>query len=182
MGRVDMVESARKIAWAITGAGHFLPECVEMLGKLSNADVFLSKAAEEVLKMYDLEEKITKNAPIVIRDHMASAPIVGRFAKGTYCALVIAPATSNSVAKFVYGIADSLISNLFAQAGKSLVPIIVLPTDVEPELNSKTPRGNVVKVYPRPIDLENVERLKSFPHVTVVLNTQDLEKCLNIYL
>ena len=177
-----MVRSSKRIAWAITGAGHFLPECVEMLRKLPNTDVFLSKAAEEVLKMYNLEEKLTTSVQIIIRDNMASAPIVGRFAKGTYCALVIAPATSNSVAKFVYGIADSLISNLFAQAGKSLVPIIVLPTDVESQLDSKTPKGNSVKVFPRPIDLENVERLKSFPNVTVALNIQDLEKCLNIYL
>lgn len=172
----------KKIAWAITGAGHFLQECAELLTNLPNADVFLSKAAEEVLKMYRLEEKVLQSARAVIRDSMASAPIVGRFSRGTYNVLVVAPATSNSVAKFVYGIADSLISNLFSQAGKSRVPIIVLPTDVKEEVDSRGPKGDLVKVYPRNIDLENIERLSEFSGVTVVRSVEELKKCLNIYL
>jgi len=169
----------KRIAWGITGAGHFLVECADLLSSLGAVDIFLSNAAEEVLKMYRLESKISQVGKSVIRDNMASAPIVARFARGVYRVLIIAPATSNSVAKFAYGISDSLITNIFAQTGKSRVPIVVLPTDVAPEMDSQGPSGKPVKVYPRPVDLENVDRLRQFPGVTVVRDIEELRSCLD---
>ena len=74
----------------------------------------------------------------------------------------MAPATSNAVAKFVYGISDDLVSNVFAQSGKCRVPALVFACDTAPELETEAPKG-MVKVYPRPIDLENRERLGRFP-------------------
>ena len=50
-----------RIGWAITGAGHLLKESVEAMEELSNhhdITVFLSNAAEEVLKMYGLYERV----------------------------------------------------------------------------------------------------------------------------
>ncbi|MCR4428230.1 MAG: flavoprotein [Caldiserica bacterium] len=172
----------KKIAWAITGGGHFLSECVEILSKAPQIDLFLSKAGEEVLRIYRLEEKALQGRRGIFRDHSASAPIVGRFAKGDYHLLIVAPATSNSIAKFALGIADSLVSNLFSQAGKSRIPIIVLPTDVGEEIDSPAPKGDLVKVYPRKIDLENVKKLEEFSGVTVVKSVEELERCLNTYL
>lgn len=166
------------IAWGITGAGHFLRECIDLILELGEVDVFLSRAAEQVLRMYRLEADLRQAVGRVGRDTMASAPIVGRFARSRYRVLVIAPATSNSVAKFVCGISDSLITNLFAQAGKNRVPIIVLPTDVSPEMDSVTPKGQTIKVYPRSVDLENTARLREFPDVTVVEDVKGLRKCL----
>lgn len=166
------------IAWGITGAGHFLRECVDLVLEIGRVDVFLSRAAEEVLRMYHLEDDIRRAAGSVTRDNMTSAPVVGRFARpGRYRVLVIAPATSNSVAKFVRGISDSLITNLFAHAGKNRVPIIVLPTDVAPEMDSVAPGEKMIKVYPRAIDLENTARLRQFPAVSVVEDIEDL-RCL----
>jgi flavoprotein len=99
---------------------------------------------------------------------------------------VLAPATSNTVAKCVYGISDNLATNVFAQAGKCRVPIIVFACDTAPELETKAPDG-MVKVFPRRIDLENTERLKSFEATTVVESVAELEAavrsrlaCLNI--
>ena len=37
----------------------------------------------------------------------------------------------------------------------------------------------MVKVYPRKIDLQNTEKLKSFELTTVVSNVSDLKKILN---
>jgi dihydromethanopterin reductase (acceptor) len=170
------------IAWGITGAGHLLRECINLVAELGQVDVFLSRAAEEVLRMYHLEADLRQATGAVVRDTLASTPIVGRFARARYRALVIAPATSNSVAKFVCGISDSLITNLFAHAGKNRVPIIVLPTDVAPEMDTLAPKGKVIKVYPRPIDLENTARLREFPGVTVVEDFEGLRKCLSTYL
>lgn len=170
------------IAWGITGAGHLLGECVNLIAELGEVDVFLSRAAEEVLRMYRLDKALRQAAKTVMRDVAASAPVVGRFAHSRYRVLVIAPATSNSVAKFVYGISDSLITNLFAQAGKNRVPIIVLPTDVAPEMDTVAPRGDVIPVYPRKVDLENTARLRRFFGVTVVEDIEGLRQCLSSYL
>lgn len=170
------------IAWGITGAGHVLEECIRLMLKLGEVDVFLSRAAEEVVRMYHLEEELQQAAKAVVRDRAASAPVVGRFAHSRYRVLVIAPATSNSVAKFVCGISDSLVTNLFAQAGKNRVPVVVLPTDTAPEMDTVTPKGETIKVYPRPIDLKNTARLQEFPGVTVVDCVEELQRCLSTCL
>lgn len=170
------------IAWGITGAGHFIEECIDLIVELGDVDVFLSRAAEEVLRMYGVEDRLGEVAGAVVRDTLASTPIVGRFARPRYQALVIAPATSNSVAKFVCGISDSLVTNLFAHAGKNRVPIIVSPTDVAPEMTTLAPKRKKIKVYPRAIDLENTAKLREFSDVTVVEDFESLRKCLTTYL
>jgi dihydromethanopterin reductase (acceptor) len=165
-------DSSPRLAWALTGSGHFLPECLEMMREFAPLDVFMSAAAEEVLRMYKLQPNFPEGTR-VRRDRTASAAPVGSFYHGDYHTLVVAPATSNSVAKFVAGISDTLVTNVFAQAGKCRVPVIVYACDTGPELDSLAPDG-MVKVYPRRIDLENVERLKEFPATTVVDSVEAL--------
>ncbi|MFZ0653045.1 MAG: flavoprotein, partial [Pseudolabrys sp.] len=114
----------------------------------------------------------------VFRDTTASAAPVGAFYYGTYHTLVLAPATSNTVAKCVYGISDTLATNVFAQAGKCRVFSIVFACDTAPELETEAPKG-MVKVYPRQIDLENTARLKSFNDVNVVENLDELRDALS---
>jgi flavoprotein len=41
-------------------------------------------------------------------------------------------------------------------------------------MESEAPRENMVKVYPRSIDLENTAKLKKFEETTVVDNMQQL--------
>jgi dihydromethanopterin reductase (acceptor) len=86
----------------------------------------------------------------------------------------LAPATSNTVAKCVFGISDTLATNVFAQAGKCRVPVIVFACDTAPELETEAPKG-LVTVYPRRIDLENTERLKGFEATRVVETLAELE-------
>ena len=131
-----------------------------MIHGLDEVDLFVSKAAAEVVRMYKQELTLPKSARI-FRDTTASAPPVGHFYYGVYHTLVVAPATSNTVAKCVYGISDNLATNVFAQAGKCRVPSIVFACDTAPELETEAPKG-MVKVFPRRIDLENTERLKAF--------------------
>ncbi|MEJ2227862.1 MAG: flavoprotein [Alphaproteobacteria bacterium] len=174
-----------RLAWAITGSGHFLPECLELMREFVQLDVFLSSAAEEVLRMYKLQLDLPEGVR-VRRDRTASAAPVGSFYHGDYHTLVVAPATSNSVAKFVTGISDTLVTNVFAQAGKCRIPIIVYACDTGAEIESMAP-GGMVKVFPRQIDLENVERLKQFSATTVVDSVEALSdtlrkriSCLNL--
>lgn len=162
-----------RIAWGVTGAGHFLKECFELFSSTPGVDLFLSRAAEDVLRIYRLDSKLNETGIPVVREGLPSSPVIGRLFNGVYCGLVIAPATSNSVAKFVAGISDTLITNLFAQAGKARVPIVVLPTDLEEAVVSPGPRGPV-RVYPRRVDLDNVKRLREFEGVMVVDTPEDL--------
>src|ERR1700761_986405 len=159
-------------AWAITGSGHYIKETFALVREIEDLDLFLSKAAAEVLRMYKQELQLPKSAR-VFQDKTASAAPIGQFYYGVYHTVVVAPATSNAVAKFVYGISDDLVSNVFAHGGKCRVPIIVFACDTAPELLTEAPKG-MVKVYPRPIDLENRERLGRFAGVTTVDSTAEL--------
>ncbi len=172
----------KRIAWAITGAGHALEECVAMIVERREIDLFLSLASEEVLKMYGLYSRIQGSGLSVYRDEGASSPAAARFYSRMYKLLVIAPATSNSVAKFVHGISDTLVTNLFAQAGKARVPVIVYPTDLAPETLSFSPRREALKVYPRPIDIENTQKLRRLAGTDVVGSREELVRCLATYL
>jgi dihydromethanopterin reductase (acceptor) len=162
--------------WALTGSGHFFKECLRMVGELDEVDLFVSKAASEVVRMYRQELKLPKNARI-FRDTTASAAPVGLFYYSVYHTLILAPATSNTVAKCVFGISDTLVTNVFAQAGKCRVPVIVFACDTAPELETEAPKG-LVKVYPRDIDLQNTARLKSFDETRVVESLEELEVAL----
>lgn len=160
----------QRMAWAITGSGHYLRECLDIIHTLQDVDLFLSKAAAEVLQQYGYTHKVGK----VFQDKTASSVPVELFYQGRYHSLVIAPATSNTIAKMVCGISDNLVTNLYAQAGKTRIPSILFACDTAPELESEAPRDNVVKVYPRHIDLENVAKIKTFEATTVVEDMQSL--------
>ena len=163
-------------AWAITGSGHYIKETFALVRELPDLDLFLSKAAAEVLRMYKQELELPKSAR-VFHDKTASAAPIGAFYYGHYHTVVVAPATSNAVAKFVCGISDDLVSNVFAHGGKTRVPIVVFACDTAPELLTEAPKG-MVKVYPRPIDLENRDKLGRFAGVTTVDTPTELAQAL----
>ncbi|TIO05692.1 flavoprotein [Mesorhizobium sp.] len=160
-------------AWVLTGSGHFFTESFALIHQLEHCDVFVSRAADEVLRMYKLKLDFPETTR-VLHDKTASAIPVGEFYHGVYHTVVVAPASSNTVAKCVLGISDTLATNVFAQAGKCRVPTIVFACDTAPELETMAPHG-LVKVYPRRIDLENTNRLKSFERTQVVESLADLE-------
>ncbi|MGB8143482.1 MAG: flavoprotein, partial [Pseudolabrys sp.] len=124
--------------WALTGSGHFFKECLNIMGELDEVDLFVTRAAGEVIRMY--RQALPKSMR-VFRDTTASAAPVGAFYYGIYHTLVLAPATSNTVAKCVYGISDTLATNVFAQAGKCRIFSIVFACDTAPELETEAPKG-----------------------------------------
>ncbi|MDI6724095.1 MAG: dihydromethanopterin reductase (acceptor) [Methanobacterium sp.] len=138
-----------KIGFGITGAGHLLLDSVELLEKLMtkhDVTVLLSAAGEEVLKMYGLYERVEKitggyyNELIKEKDQKFSFPITGRFSLGKYDLFIVSPTTSNTIGKIVNGIADTLITNAVAQAGKGKVKTIIIPVDLESgDLNTVLP-------------------------------------------
>lgn len=146
-----------KIAWAFTGAGHMLRESVELLEEIAAKEdyqvtVLLSGAGEEVLKMYGLFNRIKSltggyyQELVLEKDQMWSYPISGRFSLGRYDLLIVSPTTSNTIAKLVHGIADSLVTNAVAQAGKGKVKTLLVPVDLE--------SGHVDTVLPSKLELD----------------------------
>ena len=130
-----------RIGFAFTGAGHLLNESVQVAEKLAEdheVTIFLSGAAEEVLKMYGLYERVARLTGGKYRElatdsnQKFSFPITGRLSLGKYDLFIVSPATANTVAKIVYGIADTLVTNAVAQAGKGAVKTLMVPVDIHP--------------------------------------------------
>ncbi|MBU1209945.1 MAG: flavoprotein [Alphaproteobacteria bacterium] len=167
-----------RYGWALTGSGHFFTESLAFMRELEPLDVFVSAAAEEVLNMYKQSLDALPEGTRVFKDRTASAIPVGGFYTGVYHTLIMAPATSNTIAKCVAGISDNLATNVYAQAGKCRVPSIVFACDTKPEDITEAPREKMVPVFPRRIDLENTEKLKSFEYTTVVESVEELKRAL----
>jgi dihydromethanopterin reductase (acceptor) len=171
----------QRLAWALTGSGHDFVECRELMRELGEMDVFLSRAAGEVIFMYTKDRKPFPPEIRLIRDTSASAAPVGRFYHRWYHTLVVAPATSNTVAKCVAGISDTLVTNVFAQAGKCRIPAIIYACDTKPVHDTMAPSG-MVRLWPRRVDLENTERLRGFELTTVVEDMASLERAVRARL
>ena len=168
----------------MTGSGHFLEESIAIAARLPRVDLFLSAAAEEVLPMYKLpieDLKARFGVARVFRDKTASSVPVGMLYEDIYHTVLVAPATSNTVAKCAFGISDSLPTNMFAQAGKLGIPGIVFACDTEPVVVTRSPH-DWVTLRPRRIELENVERLRGIEFCQVVSSPEALEAALEARL
>ncbi|WP_218162538.1 flavoprotein [Paraburkholderia diazotrophica] len=176
----DDAPASARFAWTITGSGHGLAESLDIAARLlPHVDLFLSRAAEEVLPLYKLDLAQLKARFRVFRDNSASAVPVGMlYDAGRYHTVVIAPATSNTVAKCAFGIADTLPTNMFAQAGKLGIPGIVFACDTEPVVVTRSPL-DWVELRPRNIELDNVERLTQIDHCQVVRSLDELRAALD---
>lgn len=141
-----------RIAWGITGAGHFLRESFDVFEKLKETapdlkvTAFVSRAGEEVLRMYGLADELSSISPggyleevFFESEQGASIPKAGRFLLQKYDALVVSPATSNTTAKIAYGIADTIVTNAVAQAVKGGVPVLIIPVDIAGTIESRMP-------------------------------------------
>ena len=166
-----------RFAWCITGSGHYLEESLALAARLPQVDLFLSAAAEEVLPIYQHTLDALRGRFRVFRDKTASAVPVGTLYTDVYHTVVLAPATSNTVAKCAYGISDTLPTNMLAQAGKLGIPGIVFACDTEPVVITKAPH-DWVTLRPRRIELDNVARLREIDHTVVVSSPGELEQVL----
>ena len=177
----SLPHSRSRFAWCVTGSGHFLDESMALAARLPAVDLFLSAAAEEVLPIYQIQIDALKASFRVFRDKTASGVPVGMLYDDVYHTVVVAPATSNTVAKCAFGISDSLPTNMFAQAGKLGIAGIVFACDTEPVVVTKSPH-DWVTLRPRRIELDNVERLRGIDFCRVVCSPAELEAVLDARL
>jgi archaeoflavoprotein AfpA len=175
--------SRKKIAWGITGSGDRIAETVEIMKALQmqyqdsvDIRVFVSKAGDQVIKYYRLFNDLEKNFDKVWVEVNANAPfLAGQLQVKRYEFLLLAPTTSNTVAKIALGLADSLLSNAAIMAQKAFVPTYIMPCDYkEGILTTKLPDGSEMKLRIRKEDAENVEKLRRMEDVFVLEAPQEI--------
>lgn len=180
----------RKVAWGITGAGDKLRDTLEEMKairarykNLVDIEVYLSKAAEMVFKYYDLVDELRSSFDKVWIEINANSPfLAGRLQLGEFQFLLIAPATSNTVAKLAYGIADTMITNSAIMALKAYVPVYIMPTDYEAgETTTILPNGRILKLRIRKDDADNVRRLSQMDGLHLLKNPNSLGEVFNEY-
>ncbi len=159
-----------RLAWGITGSGDKLYETVETMKKLKekygeslNIEVFLSKAGLIVAKYYHLEGILSRGFNKYWVEQDANTPfLAGRLQIKSFDLFMIAPATSNTVAKLAVGVSDTLLTNAAIQAVKGYIPVYIMPVDYyEGTTTTILPNGKTLKLRVRKEDVENVRKLES---------------------
>ena len=176
-----------KIVWGITGSGDLLQEVTNQMEELSSKKKIeittcLSKAANMVVAWYRLKGRIKKISKSYLVELDSNTPfIAGPLQVGKYSSFLVAPATANTVAKIVHGIADTLITNAVAQAQKGGTPVIILPSDQKNrEKITILPEGKKMKINIRKIDILNINKLKNINNIKVLQSPEDIKKIYDI--
>ncbi|WP_230972367.1 archaeoflavoprotein AfpA [Archaeoglobus neptunius] len=172
----------KRVAWGITGSGDRLQETVEVMKKIRKQypeveiAVYLSKAGDQVIKHYKLVGDLKENFGAVRVEIDANTPfLAGQVQVGRYEFLLIAPATSNTVAKISMGIADSLLSNAAIMALKAFIPVYVMPSDYrEGVVVTRLPDGRDLKIRVRKEDVEHVKKLAEMDGVHILEKPEDI--------
>jgi len=176
----DKIEAKkRKVAWGISGAGDKIAEIIDIMKSVKKEyentieiHVFLSKAAETVMKFYGLEEDLKNNFQKVFFELNSNSPFLAAWMQmHKYEFLLIVPGTSNTVAKIAFGIGDTVLTNAASMSLKAFVPVYIVPTDYEEKIvYTKLPNGKEMKLRVRKEDAENVRRLERMEDVHVLEN------------
>ena len=173
----------RKVAWGIAGAGDRIDEYIQVMKQIKKdyedqveIQVFASKAAEIVLKYYGLENEVKQNFSKYMVEVNSNSPFLAAWMQlHKYEFLLIAPASSNTVAKIAYCIGDTMLTNAASMSLKSFAPVYVVPVDFEEKtLYTKLPNGKEMKLRIRKEDAENVRKLEQMDGMNVLDSPQKI--------
>lgn len=174
----------RKVAWGITGAGDKILDTLEAMKKIKkdyedlvDIEVFISKSGDQVVKYYGISSDIESNFDKVWVEINANAPfLAGNIQLGKYEFMLVAPGTSNTVAKIAMRMGDTLISNAAIMGQKADVPLYILPSDYEEGvIVTKLPDGKDLKITIRKEDVEHVQKLAKMDNTYIIKKPEDLE-------
>jgi len=178
-----------KIVWGITGSGDLISEVFAVMDELSQEKgleitAVLSKAAVKVVTWYKLKDKLNSIAKKVLIEEDANTPfIVGPLQTGHFDCLLVAPATANTVAKVVNGIADTIITNAISQTNKTNINIYILPVDQKKGTTITTlPGGKKLELTMRDTDVENTDKLRTIKGITTLANTEEIKSIVRKYI
>jgi archaeoflavoprotein AfpA len=174
----------RKIAWGISGAGDKILETMKVMKKIKkeyqdqvDIEVFISKSGDQVVKYYGISSDIETNFDKIWVEINANSPfLAGNIQLGKYEFMLIAPATSNTVAKISMRMGDTLLSNAAIMGQKADVPIYILPSDYEEGVTiTKLPDGKDLKITIRKEDVEHVQKLSKMHNTFILKEPEDVE-------
>jgi len=175
----------RRVAWGITGSGDRLVETVEIMKEIRkqyqnevDIRVYLSKAGDPVVKYYRLSNDLKENFDKVQVEINSNSPfLAGQLQLGKFEFLLIAPATSNTVAKISTGIGDSLLCNAAIMGLKAFVSLYIMPSDYEEGMIvTKLPDGRDMKLRIRKEDVEHVKKLAGMDDVYVLEKPEEIHQ------
>jgi archaeoflavoprotein AfpA len=178
-------EKKRKVAWGITGSGDRMEETINIMKEIRehyknevDIRVYLSKAGEQVVRWYKLYDRLKQNFEKVWVEFNSNSPfLAGDLELRKYEFLLIAPSTSNTVAKIAAGISDTLLSNSAIMALKASVPVYVMPSDYrEGTVVTRLPNGKDFTLRVRREDAENSRKLASMDCVFVLEKPDDVNQ------
>lgn len=180
----------RRVAWGITGSGDRLAETVSVMKEMrkkhqneASIIIYLSKAGDQVVKYYRQLNDLKDNFEKVLVEINANSPfLAGQLQTGKFEFLIIAPATSNTVAKISTGIADTLLSNAAAMGLKAFVPVYIMPSDYrEGIIVTKLPNGRDLKLRIRKEDVEHTRKLERMDDVFILEKPEEIHQVFNRY-
>ncbi len=167
----------KKVAWGITGAGDKIVEFVKVMKSIQKKykktieiQVFLSKAAEIVLKYYNLEKELKQSFTKIRVESNSNTPFLAAWMQmRKYEFLLVAPASSNTIAKIANGIGDTLLTNATIMSLKAFVPVYIAPTDFkEGTVYTKLPNGKEMKLRVRKEEEAQVKKLEEMDGVSII--------------
>jgi archaeoflavoprotein AfpA len=173
----------RKIAWGITGSGEKIRETVAVMSKMKenyreefDIRVYISKAGDQVLKYYSLSNALETFFDKTWTEINSNAPfLAGQIQLKEFEFLLIAPTTSNTVAKISLRIADTLLTNAAIMGQKTSTPIYIMPTDFrEGTVTTKLPNGKNLDINITKQDAEHVRNLESMRNTFVFENPDEI--------
>lgn len=170
------------LLWGITGTGYLLQESIDLMKELQEdynvkLTVILSKEGAAVVKWYKKWLALTEAVEKVKVEKTPNIPFyAGPLQLGKFDFFLCCPVSANTVAKIVYGIADTLITNCVAQAIKGGQIAYIYPSDqdTEPIVTSR-PDGSPLVLKIRDIELENNRKLKTMEGIHVISDFAEIK-------
>ena len=180
----------RRVAWGITGSGEKIEETVEIMEEMKekyrkefDIRVYVSKAGDQVLKYYNLSNTLETMFDKTWTEINANAPfLAGQIQMGNFEFLLLAPATSNTVAKISLRIADTLLTNAAIMGQKTSTPIYVMPTDFREGITTtKLPNGRDLNLKITREDAQHVKKLQDMENTFVFEHPDEIPAIFEKY-
>ncbi len=146
-----------RLAWALTGSGHFFTECLELMRDLPRLRRVRQQGGGR--SAAHVQTRPEARCPRAPASSATARPAPRRWAASTTATITRWSWRRRRPTRWPNastGISDNLVTNVFAQAGKCRVPIIVFACDTAAGAWTAWRPHGMVKVYPRRVDLENV--------------------------
>ena len=175
----------KRVAWGITGSGDRLFETLEIMKEIKKQyqenvriTVYLSKAGNQVIGFYGLNTELKENFDLIRVESNPNIPTLAvQLQSGKIEFLIIAPATSNTIAKIAVGIADSLLCNATIMALKSFIPIYIMPCDYKEGITTtQLPDGTEMKIQVRKEDVENTKKLAAMKGIVILKKPEEIKQ------